>query len=134
MKKTHVSMFFIAFLSVISFQKAAAQSIFDQWAELKTFHSVMSETFHPAEEGKLEPIKTRSGEMVDKAKALAKSKIPTQFNKPNMPDVLKRLQLGSKALNKMVKKGKSDAEITKSLTALHDVFHEIVGLCRDVKH
>ena len=27
----------------------------------------------------------------------------------------------------------SDAEITKSLTELHDVFHEIVGLCSEKK-
>ena len=33
----------------------------------EAFHEVMSKTFHPAEEGKLDPIKTRSYEMVQKA-------------------------------------------------------------------
>lgn len=134
MKKTYFTWFLVAFIGFTALQKTAAQSIFDQWAELKTFHGVMSQTFHPAEEGKLEPIKTRSAEMVEKAKALSKSTIPTQFNKPNMKEVLTRLYKGSKSLNKLIKKGGSDAEITKSLTALHDVFHEIVGLCRDEKH
>lgn len=122
-------------------KKRAAQvpvkkpSIFEQWSALKTFHGVMSQTFHPAEEGKLEPIKTRSGEMVDKAIALNKSAIPTEFNTPKILDAVKRLQSGSKALDKLVKNKKTtDAEITKSITDLHDVFHEIVGLCRDEKH
>ncbi|MBL7813834.1 MAG: DJ-1/PfpI family protein [Saprospiraceae bacterium] len=110
-------------------------SIFDQWAALKTFHSVMSQTFHPAEEGKLEPIKTRSGEMLEKANALSKSAIPAEFNTPKINDAVKKLQLGSAALDKLVKNKKTtDAEITKSITALHDVFHEIVGLCRDENH
>lgn len=109
-------------------------STFDKWAALKDFHGVMSQTFHPAEEGKLEPIKTRSGEMVEKAEGLTKSAIPTEFNTPKIVDAVKRLQSGSKALDKLVKNKKtSDADITKSLTALHDVFHEIVGLCRDEK-
>ena len=122
-------------------KKRAAQtptkkpSIFDQWAALKTFHGVMSQTFHPAEEGKLEPIKTRSGEMVEKANALSKSAIPAEFNTPKILDAVKRLQLGSKDLDKLVKDKKTtDADITKSITALHDVFHEIVGLCRDENH
>ena len=121
-------------------KKAAAQapkkpSTFDKWAALKDFHGVMSQTFHPAEEGKLEPIKTRSGEMVEKATALAKSAIPAEFNTPKITDAVKRLQSGSKDLDKLVKNKKTtDADITKSITALHDVFHEIVGLCRDENH
>lgn len=122
-------------------KKRAAQtpakkpSIFEQWAALKTFHGVMSQMFHSAEEGKLEPIKTRSGEMVEKANALSKSAIPTEFNTPKILDAVKRLQSGSQTLDKLVKNKKTtDADITKSLTALHDVFHEIVGLCKDEKH
>jgi hypothetical protein len=102
-----------------------------EWAELKTFHGIMSETFHPAEEGKLDPIKTRSGEMVDKAVAWQKSTPPAAFNKPEIKDNLKKLVKGSKELNKMVKKEAADADITKKLTDLHDVFHNIVGLCKD---
>lgn len=102
-----------------------------EWAELKTFHSVMSETFHPAEEGKLDPIKSRSGEMVEKAVAWQKSTPPADFNKPEIKDNLKKLVKGSKELNKMVKKDASDADLTKKLTELHDVFHTVVGLCKD---
>ncbi len=110
-----------------------SQSIFEQWPSLKTFHGVMSETFHPAEEGNLTPIKERSGEMADKAAALAKSAIPQAFEKPAMLTTLKKLKKGSKALDKMVKSKAGDPQLTQSLTALHEVFHEIVGLCKDEK-
>lgn len=112
-----------------------AQSIFDKWAELKTFHGVMSQTFHPSEEGDLQPIKTRSAEMAEKANALAKEAIPTEFATPAIQDAVKRLQKDSKALHKLVKNKKTkDEQITKSLAALHDVFHEIVGLCKNENH
>ncbi|HMQ90095.1 MAG TPA: hypothetical protein PKB07_20990 [Flavilitoribacter sp.] len=116
------------------FGNPAPKGIFDQWPELGAFPTVMSETFHPMEEGNFEPIRTRSGEMVQKAKALAKAKIPAEFNNPKMADAVKRLAKGSSKLNKMIKKKATDEQLTASLTGLHDVFHEIVGLCRDEKH
>lgn len=123
----------VATVFILAASQVSCQSTFDKWPALKNFHGVMSQTFHPMEEGNLEPIKTRSGEMVMKAKELAKSDIPAEFNTPAIQSAVKRLQKGSKSLDKLVKKG-SDEEIKKSLTALHDVFHEIVGLCRDEKH
>ncbi|MFN7115995.1 MAG: hypothetical protein ACK4TA_04305 [Saprospiraceae bacterium] len=136
MNKTLFSCGLILVLGMLLTNAASAQttSIFDTWPELKTFHGVMSTTFHPAEQGDLKPIRTRSGEMVEKATALAKSKVPAEVNKPEVLAALKKLRSGSKSLHKLVKKQGSDVEITKSLTALHDVFHEIVGLCTDEDH
>jgi hypothetical protein len=110
---------------------AFAQPKPSDWAELKAFHEVMSKTFHPAEEGKLDPIKSRSGEMVEKAVAWQKSAPPADFDKPEIKKELKNLVKGSKELDKMVKKNASDADLTKKLTSVHDVFHNIVGLCKD---
>jgi hypothetical protein len=110
---------------------ANAQTKPGDWKELKSFHTVMSETFHPAEEGKLEPIKERSAEMLEKAKAWKSSVPPAEFNKPEIKASLDKLVKGSKELDKMVKKGADDADIKAKITALHDVFHEIVGLCKD---
>jgi predicted HAD superfamily Cof-like phosphohydrolase len=126
MKKMLVMMAGIMF-TVASF----AQSKPSDWAQLKDFHTVMSQTFHPAEEGKLEPIKSRSGEMLEKAVAWQKSTPPEEFNKPEIKKELKSLVKGSKELDKMVKKSATDTELTKKLTDLHDVFHNIVGLCKD---
>lgn len=110
--------------------KAPAQASAKDWAELKAFHSVMAATFHPSEEGDLKPIKERSGEMAEKAKALAASKIPADFNKPEMLTAIRELVAGSEKLDAMIKAKVSDEEITKFLSGLHDTFHKIVGLCK----
>lgn len=136
MNKTLFSCLLALSIGILATNGAFAQSksIFDTWPELKTFHGVMSTTFHPAEEGDLKPIRTRSGEMVEKATVLAKSKVPAEFNTPAILAAVKNLRSGSKSLHKLVKKQGSDADVTKSITALHDVFHEIVGLCQDENH
>lgn len=105
-----------------------------KWKEMEEFHKVMSSTFHPAEEGKLEPIKTRSQEMVDKAIAWQKSKAPSGYDKNAVKGSLKKLVDGSKELNKMIKANAGDKEITEKLTNLHDVFHEIMEKCEKEEH
>jgi hypothetical protein len=110
-----------------------AQSTFDKWPALKEFHEVMSQTFHPAEEGNFAPIKTRSEEMMSKAAMLLKSDIPEEFRTNSILASSERLQLKSKALHKLVISNGSDAAILKSITDLHDTFHEIVGLCSEQK-
>ena len=102
---------------------------FDGWLALKDFHKVMSQTFHPSEEGNLQPIKERSGEMVLKAAALSQSTIPAEFYKKEVVAAIQKLVTDSKKLDKLVKSKKSDKEISTALTKLHDVFHEIIGLC-----
>jgi len=114
---------------------AKAQSIGEKWKELKEFHGVMSQTFHPSEESNLEPIKKRSGEMAQKAEALTKSAIPKEFDTPKIRNAVKKLKEGSNKLHKLISSGKAtDEQIKKDLAALHDVFHEIVGLCKNENH
>lgn len=98
------------------------------WTALNEFHTVMSQTFHPAEEGNLQPIRARSAEMTAKALALKASPIPASFNTPEMHRAIDDLIKGATDLQKTVrKKGKDDVVNTK-LTALHDTFHLIRGL------
>lgn len=127
----------IKILAIIAFVLTAgslsAQSM-DKWPALKDFHGVMSQTFHPAEEGNLEPIKMRSEEMMNKAAALLKSDIPADFRTPAILASAEKLQIKTKALHKLVVAKASDAEITKSLAEAHNIFHEIVGLCTGEKH
>ncbi|MFT3795696.1 hypothetical protein [Flavobacterium sp.] len=123
----------LALLFLLSIGTISAQSM-DKWPVLKDFHGVMSQTFHPAEEGNLEPIKTRSEEMMNKAAALLKSDIPADFRTPAILASAEKLQVKSKALHKMVVAKAADADITKALTELHNIFHEIVGLCTGEKH
>ncbi len=117
-------------ISIISFQFVQAQSIMDKWPELKSFHSIMSQTFHPSEEGNLQPIKERSKEMMEKAAQLADSKIPLEYKTDAIVKAVEQLKSDTKKLHKMIGNKASDKEITAALSALHDVFHQIVGLCK----
>lgn len=128
----HLKAFLVLALIIVA-NSVSAQSTFDKWPAIKEFHEVMSQTFHPAEEGNLAPIKARSEEMMNKAAMLLKSDIPTEFRTNAILASAERLQLKSKALHKLVKSNGTDAAILKSITDLHGTFHEIVGLCSDAK-
>ncbi|MFV8372952.1 hypothetical protein [Flavobacterium sp. LB2P74] len=128
----HLKTFLVLVLIVVA-KPVSAQSTFEKWPAIKEFHEVISQTFHPAEEGNLAPTKARSEEMMNKAAMLLKSDIPAEFRTNAILASAERLQLKSKALNKLVTSNGSDAAILKSITDLHDTFHEIVGLCSDAK-
>ncbi|MNJ84553.1 hypothetical protein D3C87_20100 [compost metagenome] len=129
----------IALLLLVGFgisalmSQASAQSKLQDWNELKDFHKVMAQTFHPSEEGNLEPIKTRIGEMVEKAKTLQASKFPADFDNEKVRKAVAQLVTDSEKLQKAIKGGASDKKITKAISELHDVFHQIVGLCSETE-
>lgn len=125
---------FCALATITFSQTAIAQSKFDKWTKLKAFHTVMSQTFHPSEEGNLDPIKARITEMVGKAEILSKSKIPLEFNSKEVKSAINKLVKESKNLEKKIQFKESDEVITKTLSKVHDVFHEIVGLCTSEEH
>lgn len=122
-------LFIVGFFSIGN--STYAQAKLTDWAELVAFHKVMSQTFHPSEEGNLEPIKTRIGEMVEKAKALQASTPPADFKNKKVKKAVATLVKDSKALEAKIKAGATDEEIKTALTALHDTFHQIVGLCSE---
>lgn len=128
----HLKAFLVLILIVVA-NSVSAQSTFEKWSAIKEFHEVMSQTFHPAEEGNLSPIKARSEELMSKATVLLKSNIPQDFNTNAIVASTKKLQSQSKALHQLVTSNGADAAILKSIVDLHDTFHEIVGLCSDAK-
>ena len=119
----------LLFFLLLTAATFTAQAQKPTWKALDDYHTVMSQTFHPSEEGNLKPIKERSGELAAKAKTLQKSEIPTAYQTPGVKETLVLLAKESKALDKIVRKKKSDAEITKTLTALHERFHEVMEKC-----
>lgn len=101
------------------------------WKELSSFHTVMSQTFHLAEEGDLKPIRERSAEMAEKARAWKASAIPAEYKDvKGIEQHLNDLVEGSAKLDERIKAGAKDEEVLEYLSALHNVFHNIVGLCR----
>ncbi len=129
--KNSITSFILFFLCAFAVSSAKGQNKFDKWPEIKSFHKVLAQTFHPSETGDLAPIKSRSAELAAKADSLNKSEIPSEFNKLEVKMALAKLSLESKSLHKMVTDKASDAEITKALNALHDTFHTIVEKCSD---
>jgi hypothetical protein len=102
-----------------------------QWKEMRDFHDVMSVSFHSAEEKNFAPLKEKSGLLVERAKAWKKSAVPDGYKPEVTAEVLKRLVKQCKNVNKMVKKGKSDAELWTGINTAHDIFHEIMEKCRE---
>ncbi len=99
------------------------------WPALGSFHKVMSETFHPSEEGDLTPIKSRSGEMSAKAAELAATAASSVFNSVEVNALAKKLSNGAKRLDKLVKSKAKDELITRLLNELHDTYHALVDAC-----
>lgn len=126
MKKFVTLAFALAALFLV--RPAAAQEK-AKWVEKDAFHEVMSKTFHPAEEGKLEPIKARIGEMVEKAVAWKQSTAPTGYDKKKVKKELGELVKGTKKLSKLIKNNGSDNDIKTQLTGLHEIFHAITEKC-----
>lgn len=114
--------------------KSASAQEKAKWAEKDAFHKIMSETFHPAEEGKLEPIRKRSQEMIDVAIAWKNSTAPAGYDKEKIMKDLKALVKGAKKLNKNVQKNASDNDLKEELTELHDLFHQITEKCSGEDH
>jgi hypothetical protein len=124
---------FIAIFCMISFSatiNAQSSSAIENWKELKDFHKVMAQTFHPMEEGDFKPIKERSGELAEKARLLAESKVPAELSKPEILQAIKDLKIESGRLDVIVKSKADDQQISKTLTSLHETFHKIMGMCQ----
>ena len=128
-------MYDMALLPLIEAEKKKAApkkpSVFAQWLALDEYHKVMSATFHPAEEGNLAPLKAKANELAAKAKLLSQSAIPSDFQKAGIKELIGKLEKESAALAKMVKTKKSDEVLKKTIFALHDRFHEVMGKCRE---
>lgn len=104
-------------------------SVFDQWKALDEYHKVMSSTFHPAEKGDLRPLYQNASELAAKATMLKQSVIPALYQKEGIQKTIALLDKESSDLAKAVKAKKSEAELTKSIYALHERFHEIMEKC-----
>lgn len=102
----------------------------DTWKALTDFHKVLAETYHPAENGNLEPIKSRSSELMMKALNMKKSTIPKSIDSPALRANIEALVKESNALHKQVKKKMKDAVIKAKLFEVHEIFHKIQEECK----
>lgn len=110
---------------------ATAQSKMSEWPELNAFHIIISQTFHPSEEGNLEPLKAHSSDLKEKAATLSDSKFPSDFNTDKIKAAVKKLKEETVEMDNMVIQKKSDKELANFISRVHDTFHEIIGLCNN---
>lgn len=85
----------------------------DNWMELKEFHKVMAQTFHPAETDNLEPLKKRSAELMAKSSLLVASVFPKSSDKPAIKIALKQLEKQCIEINKLNNKKASNVILKK---------------------
>jgi len=98
------------------------RSAMDRWPALKSFHEVMAATFHPSEEGKLEPIKKQIDEFVNRAAELKTAPRPSEYDNAKVNTVITKLNVGAKELKVLIVKKAPDAQIRTKLSTLHDLF------------
>ena len=122
--------FFILAAFCIQFSYAGGAD----WKEMNTFHSVMSKTFHPAEEGKFQPVRDNAADLLAKAKTWKASIVPANLNKEQVTKSLDKLVAKCTELNKAVKAKKGDEDLKKLITEAHDIFHEVAEKCMPDEH
>lgn len=95
------------------------------------FHAIMSKTYHPAEEGKLQPVKDNINDLVKKGKAWQSSSVPAGFNEKPVKPLLNKLVAECMAIKEAVTQKKDDDTLKKMITTAHETFHEIMEKCED---
>lgn len=101
------------------------------WHELHAFHSVMSKTFHPAEENKLQPTRDNAGELLKRARTWQASAVPAGYKAEVAKPLLTKLVAVCEELQRAVEAKKTDEELKKIITKAHDAFHELTEKCKE---
>jgi hypothetical protein len=104
------------------------------WPEMKAFHGLMSVSFHSAEEGKFEPLKMRGDSLFVAAEKWYNSPVPAGFKADKTKETLKTLVEKTRVLQKHIEGGSPNEKLMAVITEAHDVFHKIVGECREEDH
>lgn len=100
------------------------------WKELVEFHKTMSLTFHSAEKGNFNPIKSQHAQLNEKATQLKTGNIPSSFNNEIVKNTIDQLIVETTKLSKITAKKKAnETTILKQLNIVHDVFHQLQGAC-----
>ena len=100
------------------------------WLEMKTFHSFMAATFHPAEDGNLKPLREKADSLYIVAKLWQASAIPSTFKPVETTAALKKLVTQCAGIKKSADAKGDDKDLTERITAAHDTFHTLAGECR----
>jgi len=119
----------VAIAIFFTLNSVSAQSVLERWPEMKTYHEIISKSFHAAEKGNLDIIKTNSENLVANAELMVVENMPEEYRKPKTIETLVELKRKTKVVNDLVQRKAADNDIKTALFKLHDVYHKIIGTC-----
>lgn len=122
-----VVVFMLAMIPVAGFAQTTKAA---PWPEMKKFHSFMSSTFHPAEEGNFAPLKAKADSLLISAKAWQDSKIPSNYKPTETKETLEKLVSKLVVLKGAVEANAADEKLKVLISDAHDIFHHLVGECK----
>ncbi|MCS6917569.1 MAG: hypothetical protein RMK52_00565 [Chitinophagales bacterium] len=96
------------------------------------FHYSLAFTYHPmADEGNYDPIRKRSGELVEKARQVEQALYATREVPKELESRVDVLAESCAALHAIIQQGATDEAIYQRLTRIHDLFHEVEDVLND---
>ena len=110
-----------------------AQPTATPWPELKSFHAMISATFHPSEEGNFKPLRQKADSLLIVAKLWQASPIPEGYKIALTKSTLIKLVKQCGLIKTSVKSKTSDAKLKMMISEAHDIFHTIVEKCREAE-
>ena len=124
--KPILSLFLFLFLAACSTKNAEDKGEYQEWKEMQSFHLLMAEAFHPYKDSaNLEPAKALAKDMADEAARWSATSLPEKVNNEAMKAKIQNLSTGTQDFLKVVTESSADSVVAKSLSDLHDIFHEI---------
>ena len=102
-----------------------------EWKQMEDFHVVMSQSYHPAENGNLQPTKDHIDELVQKAKAWQASSVPIGYKAKPIKPLLNKLLIECKAIKEAIVQKKNDDTLKKLITKAHNTFHQVMEKCEE---
>lgn len=126
--KKHLLQLAFAFILSVPFVVIAQEK--SNWKEMEIFHSLMSATFHPSEEGNLKPLKAKSDSLLLAAKSWKAAKVPAGFKPLETTETLTKLVKQCALVSASVKAKKDEVTLKAQIKEAHEIFHTVAEKCR----
>jgi len=123
-----IKLLVIVLLATVSV--ALAQNAKPSWSEMNAFHSLMSVTFHSAEDGNFAPLKSKADSLLLLARLWLASPVPVDFKPQETKAALEKLMAQCRSIKKGVGAGIANEKLFSMITKAHDIFHTVAGECR----
>lgn len=109
---------------------AAAKHKPTAWKEMDAFHALLGATFHPAQGKKdLKPLRAKADSLSAAARSWAASTPPKACAATDIRTTVGELSTDALAIGNQVLQQATDADLMKSITALHTKFEVVEKKC-----